>query len=297
MNVSMTRLTVAAVFFVCLAGLTVAQDKAAPKLPDTVELVRDVQFGTGGGRPLLLDIVRPKQTPADPMPVVVFIHGGGWRGGSRQSGIPLTVPLAEAGFFCPTIEYRLSAEATFPAQIEDVKCAIRFLRSKADEYHIDHERIGVWGLSAGGHLVSLLGTSGDVSDLEGTGGHAKYSSRVNAVCNWFGPTDMPRMLETANENGISAVSGLIGGTLDEKRDVAVQASPLTYVSADDPPFLTMHGELDPTVPIEQAKLLDQKLREVGVPTRLFIVKGAGHGFRGPEYQRMAIDFFQTQLAK
>jgi acetyl esterase/lipase len=139
-----------------------------------------------------MHIVRPKPTsPAvKPMPVIVWIHGGAWIGGSKDSGIPLLLPFAKRGYFCASISYRFSKEAKFPAQIEDCKCAIRFLRAKAKEFNIDTERIGVWGESAGGHLAAMLGTAGDVKEFEGSGGWEGFSSRVSAVCDWFGPSDL-----------------------------------------------------------------------------------------------------------
>jgi acetyl esterase/lipase len=260
-----------------------------------VDVTNGVVFGDGGGRALKLDIVRPKVAPEMPMPVVIWIHGGGWRGGNSKGGIPRLMPFAERGYFCASLEYRLSGEAVFPAQIEDVKCAIRFLRSKAKEYHLDPDRIGVWGGSAGGHLAALLGTAGDVAELEGKGGHQNFSSRVAAVCNWFGPADMVRMLETSNANGLDAVSKLIGGSLAEKKETAVKASPLTYVTRDDPPFLIMHGGKDTTVPVQQSELLHAALEKAGVTSTRHVYPDQGHGFNGPEYDKLVHAFFDLHL--
>jgi acetyl esterase/lipase len=142
-----------------------------------------------------MHIIRPKLTSsvAKPMPVIVWIHGGAWIGGNKDSGIPLLLPFAKRGYLGASISYRFSKEAKFPAQIEDCKCAIRFLRAKAKEFNIDPERIGVWGASAGGHLSAMLGTAGDVKELEGSGGWEGFSSRVSAVCDWFGPSDLLAM--------------------------------------------------------------------------------------------------------
>src|SRR5262245_53951430 len=129
------------------------------RLPEGVELLRDVEYGKGGKRALRLHILRPKKAPKDTMPVLVWIHGGGWMAGSRDTGIGILALFVGRGYICASIEYRFSSEAVFPAQIHDCKCAIRFLRAKAKEYNLDPDRIGVWGSSAGGHLAALLGTS------------------------------------------------------------------------------------------------------------------------------------------
>ncbi len=163
------------------------------RVPEDVEWVKDVEYGVGGERKLLLDIVRPKHPPAGPMPVLVWVHGGAWLGGDKSSGIWRLAPYAQKGYFCATISYRLSQVAVFPAQIEDCKCAIRYLRAHARKYNIDADRIGVWGSSAGGHLVAMLGTAAEAKDLEGTGGWKAQPSKVQAVCDWCGPSDLLAM--------------------------------------------------------------------------------------------------------
>jgi len=270
----------------------------APRLPEGVEMVRDVVFGKGGGRELKLNIIRPKEKPAEPMPVVVWIHGGAWRAGSKEG--TRTAALAASGYFTASIEYRLSREAKFPAQIEDCKCAIRYLRAHAKDYGIDPERIGVWGSSAGGHLVALLGTSGGVADLEGTGGWADQSSRVQAVCDFYGPSDFTRM-GGRHLAPNSPESQLIGGPVLENKDKCAKANPITYVTPDDPPFLIVHGEEDPVVPIGQSELLYEALKKAGVEAAFVRVKGGRHGFRGdtdPSPERiseMVVEFFDRHL--
>jgi acetyl esterase/lipase len=208
-------------------------------------------------------------------------------------------PFVQRGYFGATIDYRLSQEAKFPAQIEDCKCAIRFLRAKAKEYNLDPDRIGVWGSSAGGHLVALLGVTASAKELEGTGGWAEFSSRVNAVCDWYGPSnfstigDFPshidRRLPTCPE------ARLIGGALQENKEKAARASPITYVSKDAPPFLIMHGDKDNTVPFHQSEELYDALKKAGVDVTFHPVKGAGHGFGGPEIMKMVSEFFDGHL--
>ena len=266
-------------------------------IPPDVEVVRDVEYGTGGGRPLRMHLVRPKSPPADPMPAVVFIHGGGWRAGNRDAGLRPLTHLAQRGYFGATIEYRLSGESRFPAQIEDCKGAVRFLRSRAEEYRIDPDRIAAWGPSAGGHLAALLGTSGDVKELEGTGGHAGFSSRVQAVVDWFGPTDFLRMGRNRidHDSGNSPESLLVGGPIRENREKVARANPITYVTPDDPPFLVMHGDRDDLVPLNQSELLAEALRKADVPVELHVVQGAGHGFRGAEVEAKVDAFLDKHL--
>ncbi len=286
----------------------VGQRALGPRIPADVELIRDVEFGKGGGRALKLDILRPKNPPEEPLPVVTFIHGGGWRGGKKGVGILRLLPLARRGYFCATIEYRLSGEAVFPAQIEDCKCAIRWLRAHAKEYNLDPDRIGVWGSSAGGHLVALLGTSGGVKELEGKGGWEKHSTRVQAVVDFFGPTDLLNIVEDAGKNQFQGRTGfdsknnpvalLLGGPIEENKDKAAKASPITYVSKDDPPFLIVHGDRDALVPLGQSERLRDALKKVGVEAKLHVVKGAGHGLgRVGDVGDMIVSFFDEHLRR
>jgi len=283
-----------------------AERARPPRIPNDVELMRDVAFGKGGDRPLKLNILRPKNPPNRPMPVVVFVHGGGWRAGNKNVGIPRLVRLAQKGYFTVSIDYRLSGEAVFPAQIEDCKCAVRWLRAHAKEYDLDPDRIGVWGTSAGGHLVALLGTSGGAKELEGKGGWEKYSSRVQAVVDCFGPTDLLKIMADAGRSkvqgrrefgsGKNPVALLIGGPIEENKDKAAEASPVTYVSKDDPPFLILHGDQDPLVPLVQSERFCEALKKAGVEAELHVVKGAGHGFaRLGEVSHMIRNFFDEHL--
>ena len=270
------------------------------RVPEGAKALRDVEYARADGKPLLLDVYVPEETPGEPLPLVVWIHGGGWRAGSKEGCRAL--PLAGEGYVVASINYRLTGEAIFPAQIFDCKAAIRWLRAHAAEYHIDPDRVGVWGSSAGGHLVALLGTSGDVKALEGDLGHPGQSSRVQAVCDWYGPSDFVTMKEHLSENRRgrggarpSAEFQLIGGTIEESPGLAVLASPLTYVSADDPPFLIAHGDADPVVPVQQSRLLHDALKGVGVDSELLVLEGQGHGFRSQEPFQAAVAFFERTL--
>ncbi|MCX7825635.1 MAG: alpha/beta hydrolase, partial [Verrucomicrobiae bacterium] len=167
-----------------------AARKAPPKarVPEGVEVIADVVIGKGGDRDLHVDIARPKNPPQAPMPAVLWIHGGGWSGGSHKGNRAMM--LATRGYFTASVEYRLSGEAKWPAQIEDCKHAVRWLRANAAKYNVNPDRIGCWGSSAGGHLCAFLGVSGDKPEFEGKGGYAGVSSRVQAVVDYCGPADM-----------------------------------------------------------------------------------------------------------
>jgi acetyl esterase/lipase len=184
------------------------------------------------------------------------------------------------------VGYRFSQEAKFPAQIHDCKAAVRWLRANAEKYNLDTNRFAAWGASAGGHLVALLGTSGGVGDLEGMINDLHASSRVQAVVDWFGPTDFLHIGEPESDLRHNAPdspeSRLIGGTLLEHKDLAAKASPITYVSKNAPPFLIMHGDTDRTVPFEQSERFYEALKKAGVDATLVPMKGAGHGFGGPK---------------
>ena len=221
----------------------------------------------------------------------VWIHGGGWQGGTKEGGVRQVLPLVRSGFVGATIEYRLTGEAAFPAQIEDCKCAIRYLRAHAEQYHLDPERIAVGGSSAGGHLVALLGTSGGVKALEGSGGWPDQSSRVQAVLDLYGPTDFKRFVTTKgyeghNRDGSPESKLLGGGTVLDNPNGIRRVNPITYIDKDDPPFLIIHGDSDPTVPVNQSEALHEALQAAGVASQLKILKGARHG--GPEFSKPEI---------
>jgi acetyl esterase/lipase len=220
-----------------------------------------------------------------PMPLIVWIHGGAWLSGSKDNPSPALRFTAD-GYAVAHVGYRLSQEAKFPAQIHDCKAAVRWLRANAPKYNLDANTSAAWGGSAGGHLVALLGTSSGVADLEGSVNDLKESSRVQAVVDWFGPTDFLRIGSAESDLQHNAPdspeSKLIGGPLLDNKDKAAKASPISYVSKEAPPFLIMHGDRDRTVPFNQSELLYAALKKAGVDATLVPMKGAGHGFGGPE---------------
>jgi acetyl esterase/lipase len=253
-----------------------ARDKSNFRPPPGQELISDFVFGTGGGRELHAEILRPKEPPKEPMPAVLIIHGGGWAGGTHLVYAPW---LVEKGYFTASIEYRLSGEAAWPAQIEDCKLAVRWLRANAAKFHVNPDRIGVTGHSAGGHLVACLGTLGDMKELEGSGGYAGVSSRVQAVVDQCGPTDFTpagSFIVGAKHPGLEK---LFGGTYEEKKDAYRQASPALHANATTPPFLIVHGENDKLVPIAQSERLADALKKAGATVELLRIKNGGHGLR------------------
>lgn len=268
---------------------------------EAVRVERDVPYADTENPRQRLDLYLPKEPKADKLPVIVFVHGGAWMGGSKDGQAGQLVPFVRTGEYAGvSVGYRLSDEAKWPAQIHDCKAAIRWVRANAEKYGLDPERIGVWGTSAGGHLVAMLGTSGDVPELEGDlGGSDETSSAVACVANYFGPTEMLAMIGPPSRIDHAAADApeakLIGGPLRENPEKAKAASPVTYVSADDPPVLTVHGTEDPLVPYDQGVRFDKALREAGVTSYLVTVEGGGHGGFPPEAEERLRAFFEKHL--
>jgi acetyl esterase/lipase len=217
---------------------------------------------------MLLDLYLPEQGDK-PLPLIIWIHGGAWMAGSKDGPSP-ALRFTANGYAVAQVGYRLSQEAKFPAQIHDCKAAVRWLRANAAKYNLDPNKFVAWGGSAGGHLVALLGTSGGVAELEGNVNDLKESSRVQAVVDWFGPTDFLHIGDAESDLQHNAPdspeSKLIGGALLENKDKAAKASPITYVSKDAPPFLIMHGDRDRTVPFNQSELLYAALKKAAIPS-------------------------------
>ncbi len=264
------------------------------------DVLRDIEYVPEGHERQKLDLYLPKETETKASrPLIVWVHGGAWLAGSKDR-CP-AVRFTREGFAVASINYRLSQHATFPAQIQDCKAAIRWLRAHAGTYAYDPNRIGVWGASAGGHLVAMLGTAGDVNDFD-VGPNAGVSSRVQAVCDFFGPTDFTKMSSFPStmdhDSPDSPESKLIGGAIQENHDKARQANPITYVTKDDPPFLIVHGDKDPLVPHNQSALLHEALKNAGVEATFYTVAGGGHGgFQDPNVGPLVTKFFNKHLTK
>ncbi len=268
-----------------------------------VQFVLDsgIPFCTGGGKPLLMDILIPKDRIATPTPAVLWIHGGGWDHGDKNAHSGPAF-LVEAGFIAATLSYRLSDESPFPAAIEDSKCAIRFLRANAAKYGIDPDRIGVAGSSAGGHLAELIATTDQNAGLGGNGGWQNVSSRVQAAASYWGVSDLTMPFP---EDTDKVIAKFLRGTGKEKPDLYRKASPVSYVSKDDSPLLLVHGEEDKDVPFEQSVRMAGIYRQVGAPVEFIAVKNAGHDFEqvgdtptSPTLEvvhQKTVDFFKRYL--
>jgi acetyl esterase/lipase len=256
---------------------------------DGVTIERDVVYNRDPRRPLTLHLLRPAGSSGEPRPAIAYFFGGAFRHGSKDSGIDVLVPFVQRGYVGASVEYRLSGEAIFPAPVQDCKCAIRFLRANSAALGIDPDRIGAWGQSSGAYMATMLGVTDGVPELEGSGGWADHSSAVQAVCDWFGPTDFLRMNAAGSTQDHDAAdspeSQFIGGLVQENRERVARANPITYVTPERkiPPFLIVHGDADPLVPYNQSELLAAALGSVGVDHRLYRVVAGGHG--GPEFQR------------
>jgi len=276
-----------------LARRAIATPRSAGQLLPA-EVLRDREYARIGATSLRLDLYLPPREAGTRLPLVLWIHGGGWSGGDRtQTRAPEVLGKEYA---VASISYRLSHEAVFPAQIHDVKAAVRWLRAHADMYGLDPERIGAWGSSAGGHLAALLGTSGDVTELEGTvGEHLDQSSRVQAVSNFFGPADLLAILEPGAWAPRPSVEALLGGSVAKRVALARLASPVTHIGADDPPFLIVHGDRDLVVPLDQSQRLHRALNTAGVESTLHVVKEGGHGFLDPVVDALVRKFFDRHL--
>ncbi|MCE0496590.1 MAG: alpha/beta hydrolase [Methylacidiphilales bacterium] len=265
--------------FLTLLSLSIvpAQTNApalASATPPGVVALHDVVIGKGGARDLHAEVAYPVNATGL-LPAVIFIHGGGWAAGShKQSPV---YELAQNGYFAASIEYRLSKEAKWPAQIQDCMLGVRWLRANAAQYHVDPNRIGVWGASAGGHLVACVGTMTDVKEYQGDGGYPGVSSAVQAVVDYFGPTDFTDPASNPPRT-VGQHLLLFGVPYAQNPALWKSASPLFYVKAGDPPMLIAHGDADVTVPIAQSIMFDAALTKAGVPHQFIVVKNGGHGF-------------------
>lgn len=288
------------ILFFVVATLVLIQRRGAaetPKVPDGVTVYRDVAYVTNGHERQKLDLYVPDT--GENLPLIIWVHGGAWRGGDKTHYNPKE--YLKAGYAGASINYRLSQHAVFPAQIEDVKAAVRWLRANAETYRFDPNRFAAWGSSAGGHLVAMLGTTGDVAEFE-VGENLGVSSRVQAVVDYFGPTDFLQMDAQSLPDGLvhdapdSPESQLVGGHIQEHKDRVARANPITYVSKDDPPILIIHGDQDKLVPYHQSVLLHDALEEAGVTVTFYKVEGGGHGwFKDPKVPELTKAFLEKHL--
>jgi acetyl esterase/lipase len=274
--------------------------------PEQVSVEKDVVYGHADGVDLKLDLAKPPSGDG-PFPAVVCIHGGAWQMGDKNGYEGLIRQLATQGYVAAAVEYRLAPKQKWPAQIEDCKCAVRYLRAHAKELKIDAKKFGALGDSAGGHLSLLLGLMDATDGLEGNGGNPEQPSKVQAVVNLYGPSDLRTWVvrPDANKKAEQALSTTpesiledFLGTSNRESTVMAKASPITYINAGDPPILTFHGAKDDIVPIEQAKTLHAALEKAGIAQKLVVVEDAGHGWGGAKRVSTAMQsvaFFDAQL--
>jgi acetyl esterase/lipase len=290
------------VALLCVVSVAVVARKPGDLGPrsQTRKTHRDLAYVENGHSRQKLDLYLPESS-SGPLPLLIWIHGGAWLAGSKEQCFPLRMGFVEKGYAVASIGYRLSSDAPFPAQIEDCKAAIRWLRANAAKYGLDSQKFGVWGSSAGGHLAAMVGTTGDTTDFD-KGANRELSSRVQAVCDFYGPSDLLRFAVTpgyeSHAGSQSPESRLIGGAVLENKDKAERASPVTFISKEDPPFLIIHGDKDPTVAPQQSELLHAALKRAGVPSEHHVLPGAGHGgpaFNAPKVIEQVDTFFRQNL--
>ena len=258
------------------ALLTVAQ-----ALPEGSKALKDLPYVTGGHARQKLDLYLPAEPKG---PLLVYIHGGAWWGGSKEGVFHLD--LLDQGYAIASVEYRFSQDAVFPAQIQDCKAAVRWLRAHASDYGYDPERIAVCGDSAGGHLTALMATTGDTGEFD-VGENLDQSSAIACGIDYYGPTDFVTWQPASEDPMIqrggkgSCLEQLFGGPTDEKLDLAKRASPVTWVTKEDAPLLILHGTGDPLVKVRQSELLVEDYKKAGIEVELDVIDGAGHG--GPQF--------------
>jgi acetyl esterase/lipase len=311
-------------FQLCLAILLLASGCDRKVKIATYQDLEYSSYATKQGKQkLLLDLFLPEQKPSQPLPVLIYIHGGGWWGGDKnlclkniqkRQGMEKFI---QRGYALACINYRLSDRAIFPAQIQDVKTAVRWLKQNANKYNLNPDKIGAWGESAGGHLSALLATSAGVKELEVNLKNPQISTRIQAAVNLFGPTDFTKVPPAFEEPYTPAVqkykdrpwyhytvatNRLLGGPVSKNLKLATLANPITHLDRKDPPFLIAHGALDDTVPLSQSELLVKALQAKGIEVTFIQEPKGTHYFGGdkgeyfaPKYIDMMLKFFDTHL--
>ena len=264
----------------CLATIGSASAQAKLVIPEGVTFETGIEYSNPDGQHLQLNLARPS-TGTGPFPVVLCIHGGGFRAGKREGYDGLCLKLAQRGYVAATMSYRLAPKYPFPAAIHDTKAAVRWLRANAEKYHIDPERLGVTGGSAGGHLAQFLGVTGDVAMFEGTGGNPTQSSKVTCVVNVYGPSDFTKSYGKSVD-AAEVLPLFLGGNLETARKQHIIARPPPRATPYPATTLFIHGTEDKYVAHEQAEWIVERLKAAMVPVELLTLPGAGHGFKGKD---------------
>jgi acetyl esterase/lipase len=275
----------AAATLMATIATAVARGADEPK----VKTERDIVYTKAGGTELKLDVVAPEQGEG-PFPAVLVIHGGAWRAGDKGQVGPVLTQFATRGYVAVSPQYRFCPKEPFPAQVHDVKAAVRWMKAHARERRIDPDHIGAMGFSAGGHLALMLGVTGPGDGLEGDASAGAPDTRIKAVVNYFGPTDLGA--KDIPDRSKPLVKDFLGATPTDRPDLAAKASPRTYVSKDDAPTLTFQGTKDPLVPHTQAVLLADAMTAAGVPGRVELMVGAGHGWGGKDIEHTMVETFR-----
>ena len=286
-----------------LLAVSIACGALLPKVVNSsvgVQLHENLPYCSGGQKTLLLDVMAPQARGTAPRPALLFVHGGGWQAGNKRDYHELMRGLAAQGAVGFSVEYRLAPGATFPAQVEDVKCAVRWIHAHADEYGIDARRIIAIGGSAGAYLVAMLGTTANQPALEGTGGHAAYSSQIHAMVLHGGVFDLTQAFTdpAVNPGSRQNVMALLGAKPTDNPRRYSGASPMHHVAANNAPALFIHGDRDPLVPVGQAVRMHAALQAAGAKSTLVVVKNGGHADfgEGAEAARVSTAF-QSFLAE
>jgi acetyl esterase/lipase len=284
-----------AFWLVWSAGVVSAQQPPAPAIPDNVIYEPSVAYASADPQQVM-DIVRPRGG-AQTHPAVLFVHGGGFRAGSRKGYLSQCIRLAQHGYVTATADYRLAPAAPYPAAVHDVKAAVRYLRANAGKLTIDPTRIGATGGSAGGHLVLMLGLTGGMPQFEGDGPNRDQSSRVACVVDMYGPSDFTKSYGKSVD-AAEVLPLFLGGDLEHARLKHIQASPLNWVTPDAAPTLAIQGTKDRYVNYEQSVWLIDRMLSVGVEAELETIDGADHGFKGADAERaekLMTAFFDRHL--
>jgi acetyl esterase/lipase len=264
---------------------------------EAIVFEKDIEYSNPDNQHLQIDLARPDGE--GPYPAVICIHGGGFRGGDRQSYDGLIKKLAKNGYVAMTVTYRLAPKYQFPAAIYDVKASVRWLRANAAKYHVDPDRIGVTGGSAGGHLAQFLGVTMGLKQFEGDGGNPDQSSRVACVVNFYGPSDFTKSYGKSVDAAV-VLPLFLGGNLEKERKRHIEASPLYWVTPDAAPTLCVHGTKDQYVAFEQAEWIVDRLKAADVEAELLPMVGSMHGFKGDVEEKAEaamIAFFDKHLKK
>ena len=283
-----------------ISCLTLSACAQTPPPPPGFIAVRDLDYAGKGNPRQKLDLYLPEKPTEKPLPLIIYIHGGGWEGGDKSDTGLLFALIKSGGYAGASIGYRLTDQGAWPTQIHDVKAALRWLKAHAKDHSIDADKIGLTGISAGGHLVSLLGTSGDVKELDGSVGTAGELPKITCVANFCGPANFLTFNDgkgsvIVGDKPGSALFKLFGGPMSQRPVEAKAASPVTYVSKDDPPFLHIHGTADNLVPYAQAQEFDAALEKAGVSSTLLTGKDAPHVFFSADLIGKMRVFFGKQL--